>query len=349
MPGSDFTELFRSADFLVKHAHRHATICVVTFDSYADDRSLERDAFAQEFLTARGLSAIHVVNSANRWYQERALEQVLAVLRPTLEAYNRIILYGSSMGGYAALRFADRLCADLVIAISPQYTVAPRQAPFDPRWKTAARRFRWRRDLLVPLSPGPASVVIYDPANTLDRRHVDLVARDRPIVRVPILYSGHPAGTYLAEGGLIVSLIMGLIRGDADIAGIVTAARRARRQTPAYWMALMMKAQKRSLAQAIAIGREALLLHPDVAYLRTQFAMLNLYAHNFDVALEALDHALEQDPGNALIPYLRARALAAAGRLGEATRMPRKGRPPSWDLLLQWARARLLPHRRRVD
>ena len=349
MPRCNFNELFRSADFLVKHAHRHASICVVTFDSYADDRSLERDAFAEEFLEARGLSAIHIVNAANRWYQEPALEQVFAILRPTLAAYTRVVLYGSSMGGYAALRFADRLRGNLVIAISPQYTLAPQEVPFDPRWKKPARRVRWRKDLLLPLPPGPTSVVIYDPAHILDRRHVDLIAQDRPIVRVAVPYSGHPSGTYLAEGGLIVPLIMGLIGDTPDIDAILTAARRLRRQTPGYWMAHMIKVQTRSTAKAILIGKEALRLHPNVPYLRAQVAMLNLQACNFNAAVEFFDQAHQQAPGNQLIAHLRARALAAAGRLRQAMRVPRKNRPSALGLFIEWLYARMCLHSRRTD
>lgn len=86
-----------------------------------------------------GMSAIHVRDPTNAWYQDGigaplpSPAALAAHLRAALHAMRatRIVTFGPSMGGYGALLFGALLGADGVLAFSPQ-TVLNRRLPHTP-------------------------------------------------------------------------------------------------------------------------------------------------------------------------------------------------------------------------
>lgn len=90
--------------------------------------------------------------------------------------HRRVLAYGSSMGGYAGLRFGKMIGATSALAISPQYSMQRDRAGFDTRWAKTVNRIRWRPELAGPLPADLHAVIVYDPAHAFDRRHVELIA-----------------------------------------------------------------------------------------------------------------------------------------------------------------------------
>ncbi|WEZ85808.1 hypothetical protein P6U16_22585 (plasmid) [Rhizobium sp. 32-5/1] len=64
----------------------------------------------------------------NHWFQNgfiknRTIDDSILFLRELCSEYDYISTFGSSMGGYAALLFGEKLNADRIIAIGPQTTL----------------------------------------------------------------------------------------------------------------------------------------------------------------------------------------------------------------------------------
>jgi hypothetical protein len=116
---------------------------VVTFDSYTDARHLDRSGFAEHFLHSRQIDAIHIISRDNDWYQYPELPQAAKVVAEITSQYGRVVAYGSSMGGYAAIRFGAMVGATTAVALSPQYSIDPRSVPFETRWTADAARVKF--------------------------------------------------------------------------------------------------------------------------------------------------------------------------------------------------------------
>src|SRR5580658_5592563 len=100
------TEVYRSSELAVRSVcESRSAACVVTFDSYSDDRSLYRRGFGEDFFRDRSIDAIHFVSRENDWYQYGEMPDALAAVAELVKGYDRVVAYGSSMGGYAAIRF----------------------------------------------------------------------------------------------------------------------------------------------------------------------------------------------------------------------------------------------------
>jgi len=205
----------------------------VSFASYGHDNPPR--PFGGSFFNRYRLAATLVVPHANDWYQSPGVAPALAVARTGLDDA-RLLAYGSSMGGFGALAWADAVGAQRVLALSPQFSIAPDEVGhFENRWRREARRIPEYRRAHVGAAAldGCETVIVYDPFHGLDRLHARLI-RDLSPARVhllPVTGAGHPVGWALAETGLLQPLVFALC-SDRPVAEALRACRSAFRATP---------------------------------------------------------------------------------------------------------------------
>src|SRR5580692_2443694 len=167
------TEVFRSSELVVRSVFEFGSAaCVITFDGYTDNRSLDRPGFGEDFFRSRSIDAVHIISRENDWYQHAAMSAVTEIVAELTKPYRRVVAYGSSMGGYGAIRFGGMAGASVALAISPQFSIDPRTVQFERRWKADADRidFALERTLRAPFVE--TSYIVYDPLDA-DRRHAD--------------------------------------------------------------------------------------------------------------------------------------------------------------------------------
>lgn len=292
-------QIYRSKNLLIKAAHRGGVHCVVTFDPHAEDEQMKRLAFGEEFFDKHSISVVHVLSRRNRWYHEPDWREAIAAVKSAVNGYRRVITYGSSMGGYGALRFASAIGAQLALALAPQFSVDPGKAPFETRWPRA-RRVRWLSELSGPLSADVPAIIVYDSAMRLERRHVDLIAGEVPIQRVALPNAGHHVGAYLAECDLLGALALGAVRDELDLASLRQEARQRRRRSPHRLMAIAQQTFRRAPEAGIRIARRAVDLAPNANFAWTNLGILLGRAGRWQDAIEAHQRSVACDPRHSL-------------------------------------------------
>ena len=197
------TVLFDVPKFRVRQvAAGDGTRCIVTFHSLTQIQSLDRPGFGEDFLREQGIDAIHVINRDNAWYHYPEFQEALACIAKHTQGYQWVATSGSSMGGYAAVRFAEAVGASVAIAISPQYSVCRRVVPFETRWQLPGEYRRCWRDMDSLHGSARVKVVVFYDSQDLDRRHFEMIARHYPgTVGISMPHAGHPAGAMLHEIG----------------------------------------------------------------------------------------------------------------------------------------------------
>ena len=262
-------ELFRSDDLLVRQvAGFGGPVCYVTFASYTDERTLDRPGFGEEFFAARGIDAIHVLSRENRWYQHPELMDALAAVATASGGYARVIAYGSSMGGFAALRYGATCGATVGIALSPQFTVDPRIAPFDRRWAGDVARIAFRHDSHLPALA--EQYIAYDPRDACDRRHFALFAARSPTKGVPVPYGGHPVGSYLSETEMLRPLLERVEAGDLDPEAHARELRHRRRRSGHYFYVLASNSPAHRPRTKLGLARLAAAAQPEMPIYRSE-------------------------------------------------------------------------------
>ncbi|MBV8105451.1 MAG: hypothetical protein JO223_12680 [Hyphomicrobiales bacterium] len=262
----------------------------MTFDSFTDRRTLDREGFGEAFFALREVNAIHVLSRDNDWYLLPDIELALDAVAKAAEPFDRVSAYGSSMGAYAAIRLGGLAGASTAIALSPQFSIDPRLVPFENRWDPDARRLDYEIERRLALRGFVSSAdVFYDPADR-DARHVDLYREHLEVRDVRLPDCGHPVTGFLAEVGLLQQAVMEAAQGTLDRAGFEREALEMRGRAPQYYATLALRPgppQKK-----LELARRAYELFADDAGYVARYAQALATAGRDDEAMAKFDEAM---------------------------------------------------------
>ena len=318
------SELFRSANILVRSVPTEdVSRWVVTFDNYGLGPGFDRHGFGEAFLKAYGLSAIHVLGNGDDWYQYPEMEEALAVVKEAVSSAERVMTYGSSMGGYAAVRFAEAVGATAALAFSPQYSLDPAKVSHDLRWQEDARRILWRDEIDGPIRSSIKPVVIYD-STGLDGWHGDRIGQDIETIAIRLPRTSHPVAVYLDEIGMLRSLGFEVLDGVIDGPATEREARNRRRTSANYFAELARRQPASRPLTALTLARRAVELGPVNGHALSSLAALLSHQGSHEEALEHHRHLLSVTgpKPDYLIPY--GDALIAAGQIASACEVARQ-------------------------
>lgn len=340
-------ELFRSKDLAVRRVGTAGGTIVVTFDSFTNVPDLDRASFGEHFLAREGIDAVHVVNRLNRWYQHEEMAEVLAIVAAATRGYDRVFTYGSSMGGYAALRFARMLGADAAIALSPQFSVDPRVVPWESRWQPDIAQIRFDE---LPFAPAARQYVFFDPRDAADNRHAAMIAAAGPTVAVTLPNAGHPVGALLAETGALQWGLRAIIADTFDERGLRQQVRAGRRKSQHFYYTLAHSVGARRPRLAIKLLRQAIAIQPESHIVSAMASQMDILGRE-EQAGRLHQQAVRLAPSNAYAWMAYAKHLERTGDVqgaANALRAATPGQSSSPLLLLRIQQARTYLRSRRM-
>lgn len=314
-------EVFRNDHFVARAATGFASdACVVTFNSYSDSRSLDRPGFGQHFFEERQIDAVHVIARWNNWYQHDDIFEVCKTVAAVAENHRRVYTYGSSMGGYAAIRFGGLLGARAAIALSPQASIDRSAARFERRWTGDAGQIDFSVEKRVRGKPAKLAYVVYDPFD-LDRRHVELLRDETALIELPVRHGGHPVTGFMAEAGLLGEFVVSIVEDRFDLAAMTLRVHAARKRSAQFWSVLSERARSPSAKEALA--KRALSLSPDDVVYHLKYARVLGLSRKFEESEAVFKATIEKHPDNPVLlfnlseMYERQGDFAAARRIME--------------------------------
>ncbi|WP_162238803.1 hypothetical protein [Brevundimonas sp. Leaf363] len=227
--------LFDGDEIRVRATDHGGDLLVITFTHRMSAEPTE--GFAEVALNRLNVSNIVFISRRPHWWQVDDMARAVAAVcaDPLFARAGRRILYGSSMGGHAALHASNALGADHIVLISPQARMKPEAAPFEGRWRedVAAIPDFEREDLDRGLSRTARVTLFYDPAMPEDAAHADLVRAIRPVDIVPTRFMGHLALACLRDGGRLGDLLRAIV-ADEDASVLRHLVRQARGRSLVY-------------------------------------------------------------------------------------------------------------------
>ncbi len=192
---------------LISHPHHHVSAhlptvpsdtLVVTFNPIR--KGLSETGFGSGFVKWLGFSHVFVSEGANSLYQDLDPEDLVRAVAPLAASHDRVFLYGSSLGGHAALYYANWLKARAV-AISPRLPAHP----YFRRYLTAGAKRLARvpirhQDLPTVADPALSPYLLFDPWVESDEAYVDQFVRPAypEAWFLPVRGAGHRVARVLA-------------------------------------------------------------------------------------------------------------------------------------------------------
>lgn len=246
---------------------------LVTFSPLYSEDDAAGLYYLQSHVERADISCIGVMTTERAFFLSREMDEVARLVRIARRG-RKVIVFGQSMGGYAALKYSASLEADYVLASSPYYSVDPDELDLksDRERRILSQQMRSHG---VPQRPefkgmgirnadvSGRLVVIYDPAQRVDAHDVELISKR--ISRVEVTPAWH-AGHVIYDGSWNTAATFGLL--DAVRSSQPQAVRqelaRLRRSSPVLLLRGLGKAvdRKPKLAGA-ALRSPAFTTHPD--------------------------------------------------------------------------------------
>lgn len=230
---------------------------VITFDNLAElgNRTLMRSPWAHDFFDARGASVLGVMALRGIWYRDAGLISYLQDLsdKGFFTQFDKVLLTGNSMGGFAALAFAPLVPGADVLSFSPQTTLDKTIVPWETRFEKA-----WTADWHLPYSDAAAGLsaagqvtVIYDPIFELDKLHAARIKGDN-VRKLTAWYASHKSPVFLRRIEALKPITEAALAGELT-ADLFYDLYRARGQT--YWYRNALKNTARARGHADLANR----------------------------------------------------------------------------------------------
>lgn len=194
--------LFEGRDLALDVYDGGHAVSIVTFESRnkyisATKPSRFGPGFGRGRFAPLGFNEYLVKRSRNHWYQTAEMRTVAEIINSRTSG-TRVITYGSSMGGFAAINFASMLNADQFIALSPLHDVSPGNEAGDRRWSESALLDFPHNRISAGDCRHAQGYVFYHHAG-LDDVHAQLLKRDTLATLVAVEYGGHPCSFFLND------------------------------------------------------------------------------------------------------------------------------------------------------
>jgi hypothetical protein len=247
--------LKRLKNHALTYIERDPSTLVVTFDnlSSVNDRSLGRLPWGYKIIKELGHSHLGVMAMRKDWYRETSLIAEMQSLAQDgfFAKFDRVVMAGTSMGGFAALTFSSLAPGATILAMSPQSTLNEGIVPWETRFEIGRAR-NWRlahSDAAFEIEDASKIYLISDPYEKLDQRHIDRLHGEN-IIHLKSWYSGHFSPVFLRRAEILKEVFMQAIDGSLNETSYY-ALYRARRNLPWYAKSLTKNLEDRN--------------HPDLA------------------------------------------------------------------------------------
>lgn len=107
-------------EFLKVDFHRgNSDFLLITFSPVNVFPKNNDDFYAKNIIINNNINAISFTALKNHWYPYKIMEDVVNNIQYIISEFDKIIMYGVSMGGYAAVKYSKILRASHIITMSP--------------------------------------------------------------------------------------------------------------------------------------------------------------------------------------------------------------------------------------
>ncbi len=213
----------------IHHRPAGGDLTLITFGNaatLADGRSF----WASGVADALDLDCIGFMPCLPHWYPEADMAACVAQIAQHL-AGRRVVLYGDSMGAYAAIRHARLFRPAAIIAVAPQRSIDPADVPDDTRFHHFFRpHLHAGMAIAAAHRVAVAPLVIHDPLDRADFGQLQGLQAVMPVVPIPLFHTGHQAVHMLSDRKVFARLLtLALAQDPGGIAGLLRQAKKPHR------------------------------------------------------------------------------------------------------------------------
>lgn len=276
---------------------RRGDTLIVSFDNAGTPHSEPRDrrGWGHKFFSEEGHSTLGVIAYGSDWYRCPAVIDALVTLQRSgfFESFARVVMTGSSMGGFAATAFASLAPGCIVISFNPQSTLNAGLVP----WETGHENGR-KQDWIGPFHDGAVecrsasrAYILFDPYHRDDARHAARYQWDNIVyLRAPFL--GHGLPVSFVELRILKSIMRTAISGDLTEISFRSMLSHRRSLGKYFKIMIPLLGTERHRRMGLSLCEKAVATFPEDIWFRQRLALF--LAANARIG-EAMEHLAQLD------------------------------------------------------
>lgn len=200
--------------------------------------------FADAPVKRLAINCIGFMSKRPNWFPVTSVAKALSEILPVISKFTKIVNYGGSMGGYAAIKYSRRTGATSTIAFCPQWTIDKKECNGkDPGYQQHYASYL--DDMSITKHDISGDIyMLYDPDHVLDSFHASKILALGPSIKeIPTRSSDHHVTMILAGTSNLEQLIQLSLQNDLQ--GFSSLASQVRRAHPQRTRILLTKLSKR--------------------------------------------------------------------------------------------------------
>jgi len=261
--------------------------------SFAERKEPKPANFSGEtMLEKTGYSYCCVRSLENDWYVQKEFGECLKRISEETSKYQRVVLYGFSMGSYGALRSAKALRASRVVAMAPIANIHPN---CDKRWIPDYGHLIGGKDeaFLGPdIQDGTEVFLVYDKKGP-DVRQVKTLSAYQNIRVLNVERAGHMVFQMLNSAGILGTVARALMQPSVDVSNIQSLINQSKKNS-AYYISGLSKALDRHKKLRLRLLNHAVAKFPNDETLKLDLAGATAEAGNVLGAAEMIRAVVRQ-------------------------------------------------------
>lgn len=174
----------------------------------------KESGFGYKLFNKSQISAIYFIPKWNSFYQPHYLQSGLDIVSDLIKEFKEVVMYGVSMGAYAAVRYSAYFNADRAIAFCPVLFLTRERGNFDRRYVVHLDKVENLSDTWIDTRhQKPELIILYDKQHYPDYEHIDKFAIHNAsnLKKFHIGLSAHSSFGLLNESGILSEVSKKLI------------------------------------------------------------------------------------------------------------------------------------------
>lgn len=184
--------IFENEYYKLYHNKQESEFCTITFSSFDAQERNNDTYFLYSPSKKLNINTFGIVAKTDCWYMRSEFLEVLDILYKNIPLGQKKLLFGSSMGGFAAVKYSKVLSADYVLSLAPQFSLDRSEIDCDSFYN------QFYKEYMKGMMPKPDETsgkiyILYDPSKDHeDEKNFLRIQNAIPdVTGIKIFYAGH--------------------------------------------------------------------------------------------------------------------------------------------------------------
>ncbi|WP_025824153.1 hypothetical protein [Asaia astilbis] len=219
--------IYEGESIVLHHEKGDSEFVLITFTGLNCEEVAKEYFSLKHTARKKNLTVFGFATKKPNWFLGKETDDAIETLNSLIDKQKKVIVFGLSMGGYAAIKHSKKLRASCVLSMSPKYSINPEECIIAENY----RKYLTDDMENMSLKSGDISentYILSDPHEKTDFYHTQLILNLSPSAKhIQTFYSDHVVYESLSGSEAMYTLIINAVNGnESDLRRSASTIRR---------------------------------------------------------------------------------------------------------------------------